>query len=148
MTDDVLARLRKEADREFAPAWRPTQPGDEVAGVVTAIRPSVHTSFGPVPVVELDRLDTREPVAVWAVHTVLRNELARQRPVPGETVLVRYLGTVTPDGGGPSYESYRVVVDRLDTPVDWSAIGDEQDPALAGATADTDRTAPTDDIPY
>jgi hypothetical protein len=125
-TDDVLTRLREQADREHAPAWRPTQAGEEVAGVVTAIRPRVHTAFGPVPVVELARLDDGQPIAVWAVHTVLKNELVRQRPAPGEMVLIRYCGPVTPDAGGPAYESYRVVVDRLDQPVDWSAIGQHE----------------------
>ena len=41
-----------------------------------------------------------------------RREFLRQSPAAGEAVLVRYLGRVQPDGGGPAYESYKLVVDR------------------------------------
>jgi hypothetical protein len=152
MTDDeTRARLREQAEREHASAWRPEKPGDEVVGVIRTIRASVATAYGPVPVVELEELGSGRPVAIWLIHTVLRNEFTRARPVPGESVLVRYLGKVQPESGGPSYESCKVVVDRLDehNEVDWDRIA-EHDPSAATAEADRTATAtvPGDDIPF
>jgi hypothetical protein len=114
MNDETLARLRAAADREFPQAWIPEQPGDELAGTVTAVRPAVRTAYGPMPVVEVEQLGTRAAWSVWLIHTVMRREFTRHRPTLGETVLVRYLGRVQPEGGGAPYESYRLVVDRPD----------------------------------
>jgi hypothetical protein len=133
-------RLREQADREYPTAWIPEQPGDELVGVVRAVRPAVHTAYGPVPVVEVEQLGTRAGWSIWLTHTVLRREFIRRRPVPGETLLVRYLGRVQPETGGAAYESYRVVVDRPDenSDVDWRGI--------AGRYGDLD-DAP-DDVVY
>jgi hypothetical protein len=137
--EDTAARLREQADRDYPQAWIPQAEGDEVAGVITAIRPVVHTSFGPAPVVELEALGVHTPWSVWLVHTVLRRSFERQRPVVGETVLIRYLGKVQPDGGGAPYENYRVIVDRPDVgnDVDWHGIaaryGDDAGPQLPPA---------------
>jgi hypothetical protein len=127
--DEVRGRLREQADREWPEAWKPRQPGDEIVGTVTAIRPAVGTAYGPVPVIELAELGTGRPVAWWLIHTVARNEAARVRPALGESILVRYLGRVQPDGGGPSYASYKLAVDRPDegSEIDWSAIAEPED---------------------
>lgn len=142
MTDDVATRLREQADRAWPEAWKPVQPGDEIVGTVIAIRASVATAYGNVPVIELEELSTGRPAAVWLIHTVLRREFARAKPTPGETVLVRFKGRVQPTGGGPIYADYKVVVDRLDqaADVDWNAIAaHEQSDDLAVA-----REAPYD----
>jgi hypothetical protein len=146
--DEARERLREVADREYGQAWIPAAEGDELAGVITAIRPVVHTTYGSVPVVELEELGVRATWSVWLVHTVLRREFVRQRPVVGETVLIRYLGKVTPEGGGAAYESYRLVVDRPDegNEVDWAAIAERFDPDLARQPAPS---APDDEsVPF
>src|SRR5262252_7525463 len=131
--DEVAERLREQADRDYPQAWIPEQAGDEIAGTITGVRPSVHTSYGPVPVVELVELGGATPWSVWLIHTVLRREFLRQRPVPGENVLVRYLGRQQSQGGGPGYEAYKVVVDRFDqgNDVDWAGLAERYDPDLA-----------------
>jgi hypothetical protein len=132
-SEETRARLREQADRGYPQAWIPEQAGDEIAGVITAVRPAVRTSYGPVPVVELEELGGATPWSVWLIHTVLRREFLRQRPSLGERILVRYLGRVTPDGGGAAYEAYRLVVDRADQgdEVDWASITHRYDPDLA-----------------
>jgi hypothetical protein len=130
--DATRERLQEQADREYGQAWIPQAEGDEIAGVITAIRPVVHTTYGAVPVVELEEIGVRASWSIWLVHTVLRREFVRQRPTVGEVILIRYLGKVSPDGGGAAYESYRLVVDRPDqNDVDWTAIAEKYDPDLA-----------------
>jgi hypothetical protein len=92
---------------------------------------------------------------------------ARLNVVAGETVLIRYLGRVEPEGGGEPYFNYRVAVDREEPKeIDWRAIaaehGDDLDeipaasPAIqAQSTAMTPPAAgaepkvdPDDDIPF
>lgn len=129
MNEETRERLRQQADREYPQAWIPAAEGDELLGVVTAVRAVVHTSYGPVPVVELEDA-VRASWSLWLVHTVLRREFERQRPAVGETILIRYLGKVVPESGGAAYESYRLVVDRPDqnTDVDWRGIAARYDP--------------------
>jgi hypothetical protein len=149
MSENARGRLRAQADREHAPAWIPQAPGDELAGVVTAIRAAVPTQFGPAAVVEVAELDTGAACSVWLLHTVLRREFERARVALGETILVRYNGRVAPDGGGAAYESYKLVVDRPDegSAVDWAAIaeryGDDRDEPTAPAAPPL-----SDDIPF
>jgi hypothetical protein len=155
--DETRARLREQADKEFGSAWIPGDAGEELVGVITAIKPAVHTSYGHVPVVELEELGSHVQWSLWLLHTVLRREVWRARPAVGETMLVRYLGRVHPDGGGPAYESYKVVVDRPDegNEIDWQAIANRYDPETLDAEASVpasapapDRTSSEDEIPY
>jgi len=131
--DEVAERLREQADRDYPQAWIPEEPGDEIAGTVTAIRPSVHTAYEPVPVVEIVELGGATPWSIWLTHTVLRREFLRQRPLVGENILVRYLGRQQSQGGGPGYAAYKVVVDRFDqgNDVDWAGLAERYDPDLA-----------------
>lgn len=141
-------RLRQEADRAFPEAWRPEQPGDDIAGVIQHIemRP---TRFGPVPVVTVvDGVGT--PVAIWCLHTVLRNELHRLAVTPGEFLYVRWLGKKTPEGGS-AYDDYRVKVDRPQSRFDWALAGplpDDTLPAPLPTDADMPASASGDDIPF
>lgn len=139
-TEDTLARLREQADRGFPTAWIPDDPGQELVGVVVGIKPAVRTSYGHVPVLEVEELRTRTPWSVWLVHVVLRRAVWRARPGVGETILIRYDGRVHPEGGGAPYEMYRVIVDRPDegNEVDWQAIARRYDPD----TLDHDHEAP------
>jgi hypothetical protein len=155
--EETAARLRERADLGYPDAWIPKEPGEELLGVVASVRPAVQTSYGAVPVVELvDAVGA--PWSVWLVHTVLRNEFLRQRPRLGERVLIRYLGTARPESGGAPYESYRLVVDRVDenTDVDWTGIATRyadpgSEPAQAASApyrGDSPLPRSDDEIPY
>src|SRR5262245_647891 len=151
--EETAARLREQADRGYADAWIAKEPGEELFGVLVSVKAAVATQFGPVPVCELET-DTGARWSLWLTHTVLRNDFLRQRPVLGERLLVRYLGRVRPESGGPPYDNYRLVVDRVDenTDVDWNGIADrygddrgEPAPAPRPETqppADDDRSVP------
>jgi hypothetical protein len=154
----TAARLRQIADEGNAQAFLFEKPGDELLGWVVDINPAAPTRFGFAPVVTV-RLPDGRVVSLWLLHAVLRREFERQAPTPGELVLVRYQGTVTPEGAS-AYESYVVVVDRGKPSVDWTAIatryGDSldrpppepspHDPPEPPAGWETDRQA--DDIPF
>jgi len=125
-------KMRAAADRGNPQAWIPDKPADDLLGVVTAIKPGVRTAFGVVPVLELT-----DPVgaawSLWLLHTVLRREVIRARPIIGETLYVRYEGQVRPDGGGALYENYTVLVDRPDqnNELDWDRIAQRYEPDTA-----------------
>jgi hypothetical protein len=131
---EALARLREQADRGHAPAWIAEQEGDELCAVVTGIKPAVRTSYGHVPVLELEELGSHTPWSLWLLHAVLRREVWRARPAAGETLYVRYDGRVVPEGGGAPYEAYTVIVDRPDQgdELDWDALARRYDPDFAG----------------
>lgn len=98
---------------QFPEGWRP-HPGDKTVGQVVSLD-TRDGQYGAYPVVTVAADDGRE-VAVHAFHTVLRGELARLRPEPGERIGIAYHGR-----GDGSYERYRVIVER-DRPaggVDW-----------------------------
>jgi len=62
-------------------------------------------------------------IGVWLNRTVLKNEVREQAPQWGEKVGIKYLGEVSPAGGGASYHSYKVAVDRPiedRAPISWS----------------------------
>lgn len=135
--DDTRSKMRAAADRGNPQAWMPDKPGDDMLAVVTAIKPGVRTAFGRVPVLELQD-PVGAPWSLWLLHTVLRREVIRARPVVGETLYVRYEGQVRPEGGGAAYENYTVLVDRPDQngDLDWNQI--------AAQYGDTDAADPLD----
>ena len=127
--DAARARMREEADRGHPAAWQPEQPDDELFGVLVGVNPAAPTrQYGMAPVVEIE-----DPAgnrwSVWLFHKVLRNAFARQDVQVGETVLIRWLGKVRPDGGGNSYDNYAVIVDRpmARGEIDWKSIGARYD---------------------
>jgi hypothetical protein len=134
--------LRERARADFPEAWIPEREGDEFVGVFRRLDRG-HTSYGPCAIAVFAEDGTGADRAVWLIHTVLRNELRRVRPEPGELVCIRYLGKRQPVGGGPAYDSYRVVVDREGGGLSWDDL-EEAGPDAAGQAA---RTA-TDDIPF
>jgi hypothetical protein len=146
--DETRERLHEQADREYGQAWIPRAAGDELLGRVTEVRPVVHTAYGPAPVVEIE-----DPVhaawSVWLVHTVLRREFERQQPKVGERILIRYLGAVRPEGGAP-YESYRLIVDRVDenNDIDWRAIAERYGDAVETTDRPDEQAARGEDVAF
>ena len=113
-------------------SWRP-QPGDVVSGVLVEIE-AHEGKFGSYPLLTLETDDGSE-MAVHAFHAVLRSELARKRPQPGDVIGVKFLG----DMAGKGYQGYRVRVERA-TPapeVDYDAMAAEAaaDQIIDGARA-------------
>jgi hypothetical protein len=101
-------------------------------------------------------------LGVWLNRTVLRNEVRDKSPQWGEKVGIKYLGEVTPAGGGAAYHSYKVAVDRPvenQAPINWGDGDGEPvkvvygDPSMTQQTGDRPQQAapPTpddDDIPF
>jgi hypothetical protein len=153
--DAVQERMRKLADEDFPPSWTPEQPDDEIVGFLRRVTMQAPTSFGPAPVVELETV-TGGRYSVWLFHKVLRQAFERERVRLGELVLIRYLGPKRPEGGGNSYENYRLVVDRArDTSEpDWAGMAERYGDDAGGArrrAGDSDpgfAGAEDDDIPF
>lgn len=147
--DEVAARMRKQADEGFPPAWQPEQPDDEIIGVLARVTMQAPTSYGPAPVVELVMPASGARFSVWLFHTVLRRAFERERPALGETVLIRYLGKRRPESGGNAYDDYRLIVDRplaSDAP-DWEAMADRYDRGTVGGRIPEDAGPPIDNDP-
>jgi hypothetical protein len=119
IVSDGAQRLARRAEQELPEAWMPSAAGDTIVGEVVRLEQGM-TVRGPAWIVVLKTEDGRER-SVWLLHTVLRNELARQRPEPGELVLIKYEGKKE-GGAGQPYEGYRVLIDRDQAIPDWDAV--------------------------
>ena len=151
-----MAKSFEEQLDSYPEGWRP-QPGDKVIGTIVEI--DTRTSDygqGDYPVLTI-ALDSGEEVAVHAFHTVLKNELARLKPVEGERIGIVYHGKKAGKGGGNGYESYRVKVDRSaggsSSAPDWDAMKAETDQQLGNEappaqTVEPAKPDPTDDVPF
>jgi hypothetical protein len=54
-----------------------------------------------------------KPWSVWLSQKVLLGEFEEQRPMPGERIVLRYIGLQEePKGGGPAYHRFRLTVER------------------------------------
>lgn len=136
-------------------AWRPDQDDpDMIVGEVVDIQ--VGTSdYDPYPLI-LIRQDDGEEKAVHGFHTVLKNELKRQRPQIGERMGIKYLGEQKTKPGSKfnSFIGYRVKVERDTGAFDWSKLGqpEPQEEAYAAAPEPEAVTVPADvgddDVPF
>lgn len=152
---DRLAKLRERADRQYPESWVPKAAGDTIAGEFVRLDTGT-TSYGEQTIAVLREQNGVER-SVWLLHAVLRNELAKLRPKPGELVLIRYDGKKD-SAAGTRYAAYRVEVDREQAPTDWDALADADDvpdeagPVASDVPADTEGfdTTPRsdDDIPF
>ena len=103
--------------------------------------------------------------SVWLLHTTLRNEVNKQKPLPGETVYLRYQGLQKPKSGGDEYHSWKLVVDRDETrnpsflpwegPQDPRTEAEAMVPHSTGPATQSEQAAPwnepepsTDEIPF
>ena len=126
---DPKSRLRARLDTTETPSkpWQP-EPSDELIGVFTGWTRGTtrRNETHPIALVETEAGETW---AVWCFYAVLREELQKAAPKPGETILIRR----GEDRKGPNgrYRVYRVAVDR------------EADP-FADAAAPLDQGAPGD----
>jgi len=124
--------LAAQAERDYPESWIPSQHGPTIVGEFVRLE-SGHTAFGDSKIVILKGRDDVER-SIWLLHSVLRNEFARQRPKAGELVAVRHLGRKQ-GAGGNDYEAYRVVVKRDASEPDWDALDDGSAPDEWGEDA-------------
>lgn len=127
--ETAAARLRARLDTTETPSkpWQP-EPGDELVGIVAGWSSGTTRRGETHPILLVDAEDgTRW--ACWAFYAVLRDELRKANPQPGELILIRRGDDRTGPNGG--YRVYRVAVDR------------DADP-FADAAAPLDQDAPGD----
>jgi hypothetical protein len=121
---DLRRRIR-DMDEHPTTNWRPA-PGDVLVGLLVDVDMRT-TKYGPAPVLTIRDEDSGQYVDVWALHTVLRNELVKRAPRPGEKLAIRRL-----EDSDNGYKRYKVLVDREAGNFDWSQVsvdGGDVDPA-------------------
>lgn len=124
----------------------PLEAGDSLIGEVVEISRG-ESVFGPYPIVGV--IDAEGGQWSWhAFHTVAKNELANQRPQPGDKIGVRYLGKAHPDDP-QSYVRFRVVVQRATgahghpESIDWDKVSADAASEMVGMDEEVPHPAET-----
>jgi hypothetical protein len=131
---DRLKKLQDRLEKGNPESWQPSNAGEEVFGTLISVEVG-HTAFGDAVILVIQDAESFTERSVWLLHTVLRNQVNRLRPQYGEMVGIRYLGKRRPEGGGPEYDDYRVVVDRdRGATVAWDKLLGETDRELPDPT--------------
>jgi hypothetical protein len=104
-----LAELRDQTERDYPESWIPTEGEPAIAGEYVRLDHG-YNSYGPQDIVVLRTEDGRER-GVWLVHLVLREQINRLEPKPGELLCVRWKGK-REGASGNEYDHYRVAIDR------------------------------------
>jgi len=104
-------------------------PGEIFVGIVQRFETGP-TAFGPQPIMVCADEKTGEECSIWLLHTVLRNEIAKQKPLAGERIGLKRL----PDHETKGYARWVLRVDR-----------DGADGLSSGAPPDFSSFAPADD---
>src|SRR5215210_3049859 len=120
-----MSNLAAQLDRRHTESWIPDEPGDTVEGEFLRLDRGT-TEYGAAAIAVIRTDDGRER-AIWLLHAVLKNELARVRPEPGERLAIRFDGRKR-SAKGHNYAAYSVAVDREETAPSWEDIDDEPDP--------------------
>lgn len=121
-----MSDLTDRLDADYPPAWRP-KPDEKIVGTVLEVEMFDRGEYQPYPILTLDT--GQGNVAVHCFHTVLKNELAKKAPQPGDRLGIKYLGK-----SDKGYESYRVVMETSrEAPVNWSKIGESAEAELSEA---------------
>lgn len=116
--------LEDRLDSGLPAAWRPDKEDeDKLIGEVVDIQMGT-SDYEPYPLLVI-RLDDGSEKAVHGFHTVLKNELLRQKPQIGERIGIKYLGEqeTKPGSKFKSFIGYRVKVERESGTFDWSKVG-------------------------
>jgi len=112
-----------DESNSYAEAWKPT-PGATLTGTMTAVEMIDPNGKGAYPVVTV-RSDDGQEFNVHAFHSVLKRELARRRPKPGDEIAILYEGK-REGGAYGEYHSYRVTGGQA-SQVNWdSFLPDEE----------------------
>ena len=102
--------LEARAQQAHPETWRPDQ-GEptKLIGTVTGYD-TADTAYGEKTILVLE--DTAGKAwSVWLIHSALVSAVARERPKPGELVLIQYQGRKKSGNTGRQYHAYRVEVD-------------------------------------
>lgn len=101
MTDDSQVQ---SAESDFPEAWKPNV-GDSITGTLAGVDMIDPGGNGPYPCVTLETPSGMRNV--HAFHSVLRRELARRAPKPGDEITITYQGQ-REGGRNGTYHTYRV----------------------------------------
>jgi len=142
-----MSNLAAQLDRRHAESWIPDEPGDTIEGEFVRLDRGT-TEYGAAAIAVI-RTDDGSERAVWLLHAVLKQELGRVRPEPGERLAIRFDGRKT-STRGHSYAAYSVAVDREESAPSWEDIDDEPVPrgGEAAAVGASSNGQADDDLPF
>jgi hypothetical protein len=137
-------KLAEQAEEDFAESWRPDKesPARLVGAVVRYT--TAPTQYGDKTICVV-RDEEGNEWSVWLLQAALVAAFGRERPKPGELVLIDYQGQKKSERTGRRYHAFRLVVERDDKPVlpDFDAMAAEADGGTDTATPATDVPADT-----
>ncbi len=138
------AKLQEQAEQDFAESWRPDKDGSPQLIAEVVRYTSGPTSYGDKAICVVRDGDGKER-SVWLLQAALVAAFARERPKPGELVLIDYQGQKMSERTGRRYHAFKLVVERDDKPVlpDFDAMAAEADGGTDTATPATDVPADT-----
>lgn len=145
--DERIAALHDKAEEPLPESWKPTKPGEELAGTFVRLDKGT-TSYGPCWIVVLESV--KEPgkyASIWLFHTALLNQFKKARPTVGQLVLVRYEGKRKPKGDGNAYHDWKVLTESDGSGFSWDEFGGAPEPVV---TDNHEDFHPSDDdsIPF
>ncbi len=141
-------KLQQRASEDFAESWRPDKDGSPPQLIAEVVRyTSGPTSYGDKPICVVRDGDGKE-FSVWLLQAALVAAFARERPKPGELVLIDYQGQKNSERTGRRYHAFKLVVERDDEPAlpDFDAMAAEADGGTDTATPATDVPADTEGL--
>lgn len=118
-TQERLAQLRQRAEADYPQSWVPTESDRAIVGEFAYLSHG-RTAYGDQDIVVLRTEDGTER-SVWLLHDVLRRQVARAAPKPGDLVCILWKGKRR-SAGGNDYDDYRVEVDPGGTGPNWGGI--------------------------
>lgn len=127
--------MTDETQSEFARAWRPDQDDPKtIKGRVLSVTRSPDFGYGPYPIVTI-RDEAGAEHAIHAQSTVLRAELAKRHPGPGDELEVTYQGKRAPkSGNGNPFHVYRVTGGK-EPEFNWDSELREEDRQVQSSAA-------------
>ena len=105
----ALIAFQERKANATAKAWRP-EPGDTLAYEVVQLKMGADAGYGTYPIIVGKNMDTGEPVAIHAFHTMLREGLRDAGCDIGKRLITSYIGEETknkPNAKG-EFEKYHM----------------------------------------
>lgn len=136
------AKLQAQAEEDFAESWRPDK--DSAAQLVGEVvrYSTAPTAYGDKTVCVV-RDGAGQEWSVWLLQAALVAAFSRERPKPGELLLIDYQGQKMSERTGRRYHAFKLVVERDN---DGSTLPDF-DAMAAEADGGTDTATPATDVP-
>jgi hypothetical protein len=125
--------LAEAADQEFRPAWKPDRDDDApnpLVGEVVGFSKAHTADYGEKDIATIRQVDTGDEWAVWLLHAALVAAFAREKPVVGDLVFIRFDGVKVSESSGRQYKAYSLKVERQAQAPDYDRLAEASPPRV------------------